>query len=58
MSEKEKGAIMSLVSKLNPIQKASALGFAQGLLAANDEINPAKEADKEKADNQKLILET
>ena len=52
MSEKEKGSILSQVHQLPPLQKARALGFMQGLAAANADKMPAlpkedKDAKKE-----------
>ncbi len=52
MSEKEKGAILTQVHKLPPLQKARALGFMQGLAAANadkiDTTQPKAEEDAAK----------
>lgn len=52
MSEKEKGAILNQVHNLSPLQKARALGFMQGLAAANADNNQQKDRE-ESADEKK-----
>lgn len=52
MSEKEKGAILNQVHNLSPLQKARALGFMQGLAAANADGN-TQESDGNDAEEKK-----
>lgn len=47
MSKEEKGAILNQVHNLSPLQKARALGFMQGLAAANADGNEQENAGKD-----------
>ena len=52
MSEKEKGAILNQVHNLPPLQKARALGFMQGLAAANADGDRSVSSPQEESDTK------